>query len=137
MVLEHADHEVQRFMGTHLTLVLVTTYKNLHAWGSDPWELIVSDPGGPFLGLICALLLPLSLVPLDQGNRLRSGLLSFRTRASALLVLVPLTGAIAYSWPGGWFRKFRVQPEVFTLVQELRAGSSQATARSRRTRGST
>ncbi len=117
--LDHADHEVQRFVGTHLTVVLAMTYGKLGAWGAGAWEGVLRDRGGPLLGFVALPLLLLLLVWLDRSRHLRSGLLAFRSRSSALLAVVPIVSVIAYFTPGGWFRKYRVQPEVFTLAQEF------------------
>jgi hypothetical protein len=117
--LDHADHEVQRFVGTHLTMVLAMTYAKPGAWGAGAWEALFRDRGGPLLGVLSLPLLLLLLVWLDRSRHLRTGVLAFRGRSSALLALLPVVSVIAYFTPGGWFRKYRVQPEVFTLAQEF------------------
>lgn len=119
LLLDHADHEVQRFMGTHLTVVLLTTYAKIGAWGADPWQMILGDRGGPFLGLLVAPLLPALLVGLDRSRHLRGGLFAAPRRAAAVFAVLAVASVAVYFTPGGWFRKYRVQPEVFTLAQEF------------------
>jgi len=118
--LDHADHEVQRFVGTHLTVVLALTYSKLGAWGGGAWEGLLRDRGGPLVGVLALPLLLALFVWLDRSRHLRGGLLAFRSRGAALvLALVPVIALGAYFTPGGWFRKYRVQPEVFTLIREF------------------
>lgn len=121
LALEHADHEVQRFVGTHLTVVLAATYAKLGAWGGGAWESLLRDRGGPLFGVIAMPLLLALLVWLDRSRHLRSGLFGFRSRWSALIAVVPIVSVAAYFTSGGWFRKYRVQPEVFTLFREFLA----------------
>lgn len=51
LVLTVADHEMQRFMGSHLTLTLVETYGNASSL-APLWSFFADDRGGPFLPLV-------------------------------------------------------------------------------------
>lgn len=51
LVLTVADHEMQRFMGSHLTLTLVETYGNTSSL-RPLWSFLVDDRGGRFLPLV-------------------------------------------------------------------------------------
>jgi hypothetical protein len=51
LVLTVADHEMQRFMGSHLTLTLVETYGNASSL-APLWTFFADDRGGAFLPLV-------------------------------------------------------------------------------------
>lgn len=51
LVVTVADHEMQRFMGSHLTLTLVETYGNASSL-APLWTFFADDRGGPFLPLV-------------------------------------------------------------------------------------
>lgn len=119
VALDQIDNELMRFMGTHLTLGLLETYERVMAWSVDNLHIIEQDRGGPFLPFAVLLAIPLALLWL--GPRLiasRSGpnWPHSRMRSSVIVVLlVPLT---AYSLPGGGFRRYKIQPAIFTLILE-------------------
>src|SRR5262249_52384964 len=53
--LDQGDNEVERFLGTHLTLSLLHTYERVGAWGSDMLHVFTSDRGGPGLPFVLLL----------------------------------------------------------------------------------
>jgi len=117
--LDHADNEVMRFLGTHLTLTLLRTYERVGAWGADMIHVFTTDRGGPglpfvvlfggmgltwFLGRRAMRRTP---APWPLGAALTAGIVP---------LIVPLVG---YNLPGGHFPRNRVRPEVVTLALEL------------------
>src|SRR5262249_23808845 len=58
VMLDQLDHEVMRFMGTHLTLGLMRTYGKIGAWGADVGRSLTSDRGGPGLPLLLLVASP-------------------------------------------------------------------------------
>jgi len=129
VVLDHADNEMMRFMGTHLTLSLVRTYGRLGAWGSDMGHILVGDRGGPGLPLLILIGGPLllwwgarRLTRRPMPTRAWSGPASL-----ALAVLALAVPLLAYQSPHGRFRRARVQPEILTLIQELGADAGEGT----------
>jgi hypothetical protein len=122
VMLDQADHEVMRFMGIHLTVGLLRTYGKIGAWGADVGRSLASDRGGPGLPLL--LLVASPAVLWWSGNRVlrhsgsapaRSGLAGL---APALLTLAVLPVAALVQQRK--YRRERLQPEVMTLIQELR-----------------
>ena len=124
--LDHADNEVMRFLGTHLTLSLLRTYERVGAWGSDILHAFTTDRGGPwlpfvllFLGMAAFWWRARWVLTRDQtGGRIWPT--GVAIGLTALPVLVPL---VVYNLPGGHFPRNRVRPEVITLALELASDS--------------
>jgi phosphoglycerol transferase MdoB-like AlkP superfamily enzyme len=124
VALDHADNEVLRFMGIHLTRSLVLTYFRVNAWGSDMGHIFATDRGGPGLPFVLLVIMPLALWWLGrrllrnwhQVPRLRSWVLA------AVLTLLPLLVPLyMYNYKTmGVNRMVRVQPEIVTLYTEFR-----------------
>jgi len=127
VALDHADNEVMRFMGTHLTLSLVRTYGKLGAWGSDVTYSLVTDRGGPGLPLLILVGSPLLLCWGASRLSRRQGPAGPRTRplSVALALLALVVPLVAYRSPHGRFRRARVQPEILTLLHELGADAGE------------
>jgi len=124
--LDHADNEVMRFLGTHLTFTLLRTYQRVGAWGSDMLHVFTTDRGGPWLPFV-VLFAGMSLV-WWLGRRVifrerapgRAWPVAAALAAAGLPLAVPL---VAYNLPGGHFPRNRVRPEVITLGLELASDS--------------
>ncbi|MFN8653188.1 MAG: LTA synthase family protein [Gemmatimonadales bacterium] len=120
--LDHADNEVMRFLGTHLTLSLLRTYERVGAWGSDMLHVFTTDRGGPWLPFL--LLFVGMGVTWWQGRRIlardRSGTRIWPVPAAWVAALLPLLVPLtSYNLPGAHFPRNRVRPEVVTLGLEL------------------
>ncbi len=120
--LDHADNEVMRFMGTHLTVSLLVTYGRIGAWGADNLRIILGDRGGPLLPFLVLVTVPALLWWLGQ-RMVRARLGAPRpwrpvARWSALVVLI-VVPLIVFNLPGGRFRRVKVQPELLTLAFEV------------------
>jgi hypothetical protein len=126
VALDHADNEVQRFMGIHLSVSLLRTYYKVNAWGSDMGHIILTDRGVPGLPFVILIAGPLALW--WAGRRvIRNGLtLPWLPRLlpwpvaltlSVLPLAVPLL-VDEFRHPGH-NRKQRVVPEIMTLYSEL------------------
>jgi arylsulfatase A-like enzyme len=128
VVLDHLDNEVMRFMGIHLTYELVRTYFRVNAWGRDMFQILLEDRGGPGLPFLILFLVPLALW--WAGRRvIRSKPLPLSLPRSVELAVslmpVLLVAAIQeYRFPGEG-RKDRVQPEIITLYDDLRAHAAE------------
>lgn len=59
---EHADNELLRLMGVHVTGDLIDTYLNADAWVGDTTDALVHDQGMPFLGIVLGAVLPIAFV---------------------------------------------------------------------------
>jgi arylsulfatase A-like enzyme len=128
--LDHADNEVMRFLGTHLTFALLRTYERVGAWGSDMIHVFTTDRGGPGLPFLL-LLGGMALVYLLGRRTILRGAgsadwpIGVALAAMGLPVAVPL---VVYNLPGAHFPRGRVQPEVITLTLELARESRTGTA---------
>jgi arylsulfatase A-like enzyme len=120
--LDHADNEVMRFLGTHLTFSLLRTYERVGAWGSDMLHVFTTDRGGPwlpflllFFGMGAFWWRAQWVVSRDRtgGNIWPAGV---AVAATILPLVIPL---VVYFLPGGHFPRNRVRPEVLTLGLEL------------------
>jgi membrane-anchored protein YejM (alkaline phosphatase superfamily) len=123
VALDHADNEVMRFMGIHLSLNLLHTYFKVNAWGSDMLHIFLTDRGGPGLPFVILIAVPFGLwwagrLVIRQARSLRF----LRHWPVAVMIslgplLVPL---YVYNFkPGGDFRKRRIQPAIITLYYQL------------------
>jgi len=119
--LDHADHEMMRFMGLHLSWSVIRTYGNVAVWPEDMYALFARDPGGPWLTfLIAAVLVPGMVwagrrlirdgasVRWPAGWRPAAGLVVALVAAPALTLLL---GKASNRWR-------RAQPAVFGVVRE-------------------
>ena len=59
--LDHADNEVMRFMGVHLSLGLLHAYHRVNAWGNDMLYIFLYDQGGPGLPFLIIVASPFVL----------------------------------------------------------------------------
>ncbi|HEX6405865.1 MAG TPA: LTA synthase family protein [Gemmatimonadales bacterium] len=124
VALDHADNEVLRFMGIHLTRSLLLTYFRVNAWDEDMGHIFATDKGGPGLPFVLLLVMPLALWWL--GRRLMRNahqLPRLRPRAlAAAVALLPLAVPLYfYNYKTmGVNRMIRVQPEIVTLYAEAR-----------------
>jgi arylsulfatase A-like enzyme len=129
--LDHADNEVMRFLGTHLTFTLLRTYQRVGAWGSDMLHVFTTDRGGPWLPF---LLLFLGMgVTWWRGRRIiaadRAGTIIWPVRGALASTTLPLgLTLLVYYLPGGHFPRNRVRPEVVTLGLELMTDARPAVA---------
>ncbi len=124
VALDHADNEVMRFMGIHLTRSLLYTYFRVDAWGSDMGHIFATDRGGPGLPFILLLVVPLAVWWVGR-KVVRSGVRAPRIRPWPLAAAVSLTplliGLYFYNFKRmGENRLLRVQPEILTLYAEFR-----------------
>jgi membrane-anchored protein YejM (alkaline phosphatase superfamily) len=124
VALDHADNEVYRFMGIHLTRSLLLTYFRVNAWGSDMSHIFATDRGGPGLPFVLLFVMPFALWWMgrrvlrkaQQLPRMRPWWLA--AAAALLPLLVPL---YMYNFKTmGVNRMIRVQPEIVTLYTEAR-----------------
>lgn len=128
VVLDHLDNELMRFMGIHLTYGLVRTYFKVNAWGDDMYQIILRDRGIPGLPFLILLVVPLGLW--WAGRRVvRSKPLPLslsRPVGVAIPVLALLFPLLIqeYRYPGK-SRRDRVQPEIMTLYDDLRANAAE------------
>jgi sulfatase-like protein len=122
--LDHADNEVMRFMGIHLTRSLLLTYFRVDAWSEDMVRSFTGDHGGPGLPFLILITLPLMLWA--AGDRIiqrRIGMRPLRSRLYAATLVVAPLGLLLYLYqyhPMGQNRKIRVRPEILTLYTEYR-----------------
>ncbi|HWA56464.1 MAG TPA: sulfatase-like hydrolase/transferase [Gemmatimonadales bacterium] len=129
--LDHADNEVMRFLGTHLTFSLLRTYERVSAWGSDMLHVFTTDRGGPWLPFIL-LLLGMGMT-WWRGRRIidadRHGTIIWPVRGALATAALPLTFTlVVYNLPGGHFPRNRVRPEIVTLGLELLSDARPAVA---------
>ena len=61
VMLDQADNELMRFMGTHLSLGLLQTYHKVNAWGTDMLHIFGTDRGGPGLPFLFLFAAPVVL----------------------------------------------------------------------------
>jgi arylsulfatase A-like enzyme len=126
--LDQADHELMRFLGTHLEFGLVRTYERVGAWGSDMLHVFLTDRGGPGLPFVL-LLLGMAAVGWAGSRVIRRPRRTWPLGLGAAAVLVPLAVPfVAYNLPGSHFRRNRVRPAVVTLALELARDSRAAPA---------
>jgi sulfatase-like protein len=127
LFMNHLDHEVLRFVGTHATLSFIRTYVHLHtSWRVLAYSILL-DRGGPGLGLAIGVAVPALYLLRTRRLRVRSGDSLPRWRpgfglaiATMLLpVIVPVGIRVAF---GGKAGMLRVQPLVLTLAQDLLDG---------------
>jgi arylsulfatase A-like enzyme len=129
--LDHADNEVMRFLGTHLTLSLLRTYERVGAWGSDMLHVFTTDRGGPWLPF---LLLFLGMgVTWWRGRQIiatdRAGSTIWPVRGAVVCATLPVAlMLLVYNLPGGHFPRNRVRPEIVTLGLELVSDARPAVA---------
>ncbi len=124
VALDHADNEVLRFMGIHLTRSLLLTYFRVTAWGSDMAHIFATDRGGPGLPFLILFVVPLALWwvgrrVIRNSSRLPSlGPWPVAAVISLAPLLLPL---YMYNFrPMGENRKIRVRPEIITLYAEFK-----------------
>lgn len=122
IMLDHADNELMRFMGLHLSYSVVRTYGNVSAWSGEMLELFRRDRGGAFLPFGLLLGSPVALV--WGGRRLLRGAppLPIRGRRQLVLTVLGATvvlGASRIVWPDG-NRWRRVKPGLLALYGETR-----------------
>ena len=124
VALDHADNEVLRFMGIHLSRSLLLTYFRVNAWGEDMGHIFATDRGGPGLPFLILLVVPLALWWVgrrvirnaDRLPRLRP--LPLVAAACLAALLLPL---YMYNFKTmGVNRLERVRPEILTLFAEFR-----------------
>jgi hypothetical protein len=127
VALDHADNEVMRFMGTHLTVSLARTYGRLGSWGADVRYSLLGDRGGPGLPLLILVGGPLLLCWVGTRLSRRSALPRAGPLQLGFAVLALAVPLLAYQNPHGRFRRARVQPEIFTLFQEIGAKAAAGT----------
>jgi hypothetical protein len=122
VALDHADNEIMRFMGIHLTRSLVLTYFRVNAWGSDMASTFATDRGGPGLPFIILLAVPLATWWVGRRMIRNSHQYSPLKPLPLGAILVPaLVPVYLYTFrPMGENRKLRVQPAVVTLIAEFR-----------------
>jgi membrane-anchored protein YejM (alkaline phosphatase superfamily) len=123
VALNHADHEVMRFAGSHLTPSYVANCLLRGPSWKVLWDTLAQDRGGPFLPIAILFLAPLALVLWSRRSVRRIGVGTrrpVRLRWAVAAVALPLvvTGA-AHELPGGVFRIRRVQPWLLTTLAEL------------------
>jgi arylsulfatase A-like enzyme len=124
VALDHADNEVLRFMGIHLTRSLLLTYFRVNAWGGDMAHIFATDRGSPGLPFLILIVVPLALC-LAGRRVIRNG---YRLPSlgpwplAAVLSLTPLLLPLyMYNFhPMGEHRTVRVRPEIITLYAEFR-----------------
>lgn len=126
LLLSHMDHEIIRFMGTHLTFSFIQTYVHL-ANIKQPmvYGAILADRGGPGLSLVIAFVVP-GLYLLWAVRHCRRSLARYTAPRisygiALILVLAPLL-ATGFSW---WLEKRplikeKVRPFVLVFYHELR-----------------
>jgi Sulfatase len=131
VALDHADNEIMRFMGVHLTFGLIHAYHRLNAWGEDMLYIFAYDQGGPgvpFLVLLASpTLLWLAGRRLIRHKRCVAGI---RPRPLALVAgLMPLTmPLVAYRYfPGRMFVWEQTRPAILSIYAELRGSLSRGT----------
>ena len=124
IALDHADSEVMRFVGVHLTPSLIALYDNTTGGQNIIFHSIATDRGGPFVSLIMLLVMPALflgcagwvLASLAKRVQPRS------RRASLWIIILPTLLVWGFVLtPGGGFRRFRTQPFVMSLYEELAA----------------
>jgi phosphoglycerol transferase MdoB-like AlkP superfamily enzyme len=122
VALDHADNEVMRFMGIHLTRSLVLTYLRVNAWGSDMEGSFATDRGGPWLPFVFLVLIPLLLWWRGRGVIRRAHSYAALSPLRLVLILIlALLPVYMYTYhPMGQSRKLRVRPSVVTLIAEYR-----------------
>ncbi len=89
----HAEHELQRFMGTHLTLDYLATYGRLGQSPSAIGYALADDAGGPYSAVFLALLPVLFLLaallgPSDRRRRVSPSLAGGRFTGLLVAALV-------------------------------------------------
>ncbi|MDX9722543.1 MAG: LTA synthase family protein [Myxococcota bacterium] len=123
-VANHLDHEVMRFMGTHLSLSFIATYARLQGSESTISSSLSTDLGGPYVPFA------LFIVPLALAVYAGLSIARWRDRPKPahrvwplLWALIPITVLlIVYATPGGRFRINKVQPVAMLWWRELLAG---------------
>jgi hypothetical protein len=122
VALDHADNEVMRFMGIHLTRSLVLTYVRVNAWGSDMAGVFATDRGGPGLPFVILLIVPLSLWLIGRKVIRRVHRVPpIRPLPLGAVLLPALFPVYMYTFRAmGENRKLRCRPAVVTLIAEYR-----------------
>ena len=122
LIMTVGDHEAMRFMAVHMTISFALTYIGPEAAGDLP-SLLSSDRGGPYLGLILAIMAPITFLGATFGL---SALFHKRRTSAGRLALValilPLFGYLFlfHIWKGS-FRMAKLQPPASTWLAELKA----------------
>jgi phosphoglycerol transferase MdoB-like AlkP superfamily enzyme len=123
VALNHTDHEIMRFAGTHFTPSYVATYVNQGMSWNVVLNTMAQDPGGPFLPVVLLFLATLPLFFWGRRRVRRIGIgpqRPLRLVWAATAVALPLViTATAYVLPGGAFRVRRVQPWLLSTLGEL------------------
>lgn len=119
---DHADNEVMRFMGTHLTADFLRTYGGASLGESEVIGALVTDRGGPLSSVAILLFGPLLVVLAFRWWWRRPAAAQWLTGRGAILAaaLLPFLGTlVVYNLPGGKFRRERVQGALLTQVRDL------------------
>jgi phosphoglycerol transferase MdoB-like AlkP superfamily enzyme len=123
VALDHADNEVMRHMGVHLSRNLLSTYFKVNAWGSDMLHIFLTDRGGPGVPFLVLFAVPFGLwwagrrVIRRSRPLLRLGRWPVALAVSLVPLLIPL---YVYNFiPGGYARRWRTRPAILTLYTEL------------------
>ncbi len=121
----HADHELQRYMGVHLSLDFLRTYAGVDRQPAAIGAALGSDPGGPWSALWLALLAPaFALAAWRAPRALR--LPPHRGRRAAFVAVVAI---VTLAWPlltwhvlpGGVLRREKVAPALILAAREVAA----------------
>jgi phosphoglycerol transferase MdoB-like AlkP superfamily enzyme len=124
VALDHADNEVMRFMGVHLSLGLLHAYHRVNAWGNDMLYIFAYDQGGPGLPFVILIASPM-LLWLVGKRLIRHPPLAPRIfpmpLAFAVTLFPLLVPVIAYDYfPGRLFIWQQTRPALLTLYTELK-----------------
>ncbi len=121
LAIGHVDHEVQRFMGMHLSFDLLAAYDMTRSSPTVLWRALLADQGGPLGGLF--LLVPIAVFPaltLRLARRLPlAKSLWYPLATAAFVVCVALPFTFRTSLFGSKNRQARVAPAVVLLRDEV------------------
>lgn len=126
LLLSHVDHEIIRFMGTHLTFSFIQTYVHLpNIKQPMVYSALLADSGGPGLSLVIAFIVP-GLYLLWAVRHCRHSLARLASpyipfSLALVLALGPLL-VTGFSW---WLEKRplikeKVRPYVLVFSHELK-----------------
>ncbi len=110
---DHADNEVMRFMGTHLTADFLRTYGSAGLSQVETIQSLVTDQGGALSSVTILILGPVLFLGGLQWWWRRSAWARLPRPGILLLTscLPLLGGLVLYNLPGGRFRRDRVQAQ--------------------------
>jgi len=124
VMLDQADNELMRFMGTHLTVGLLQAYYKVNAWGSDMVHIFATDRGGPWLPFVILFVSPVLLWWAGRKLIRRAAPWPFLWRWPAALAasLVPLAlPLVAYDYlHGKQFVWRQTRPALLTIYSEVK-----------------